>query len=274
MARRHGRGELGRRLKVSEHCYAGAVIGGCYGRVSQEHPVSEGLRKGKTLIVLGHHLPLGTQKWNRLFSEEVTARGASAPVLCGAHNQALSSADAEAKKLSTGLYERMAQQASAASALLPPIQLSLDGNLIARWCCKVYCGSMAMPEKTAHPDFVRYAFGQPTDRRLYFLFPVRGSTVARLARTGIVSIRAFQAERHEAFYVVVDGLELIGTTLMDGPEMDEIYGDVGLPTGTEIRDRCPVLDMPGLRISLDWKNDPDRALVLDPKGMLVSSRDL
>jgi hypothetical protein len=250
------KGKLGRQLKVPPQCYAGHVLGGCLGKVTQEHPLSQGLRKGKTLQVIGNRLPPGAGDWIQTFSESVSAKQASAPLLCEKHNRALSPADNEAKKLSEALRDVRSRWGS---LIARPHTISINGHFFGRWLCKYYCGCLTMTGQVPHADFVRYAFGEPTKDRLYFLFPVRDRAASKLGDTKNLPLRVFRTETGDAFHVAFEGLDVIVSTLRgDGPEMQEVYEELEFPNGTQIFARPHGLSIPGvhLRISLDWSSDP------------------
>jgi len=150
---------LGRLLKVKPHCYA-AALGGCSEKLSQEHPLSAVLRLGKTLrVVVRRQLP-GASKSQQTLSRDIDIRQACAPVLCEAHNTALSAIDSEAAKLSAALQE--VGRRSRSRIVQPYEAVSINGRFFGAWLCKFDCGSMAMTGQQPHPDFVRYAFGNET----------------------------------------------------------------------------------------------------------------
>lgn len=272
MARR--KGGLGRRLKVEPQCYAGRVLGGCFGKVSQEHPLSEGLRRGKTLQVIVSRQPPGEKAWQRTFSAEITARQASAPVLCEKHNGTLSPADAEALKLSEALRDAAARSHS--PIIRPYSVVRVDGHLFGRWLCKFYSGCMAMTQQDVHPDFVRYAFGGTTTGRLYFLFPAEAGQIPRLGDTRNLSLQGYRTEvgGPEAFRVTFEGLDVVVSTVKGGPGMAEVFDELPFQHGTRIIDRLRALDLGDiqLRISLDWSSDPDEPWILGPTGMPTARR--
>lgn len=271
------KGKLGKALQVPGQCYAGPVLGGCGSKLTQEHPLSETLRKGTELQVLVHDQPRGTSIPTMRASLAVSMRQASAPILCDRHNGALSPVDTTAKDLSQALRE--AARRTGSSMALTEQARTLDGHLFARWLCKYHSGCSVMLGRTPHPDFVRYAFGEPTLTRLYFLFPIiegiplQPEHVGDMTNTPLQMWHTPQADR-EVFYVVFEGLHVLVSTLRSGPDLDDIYDELPFPNGTLIVDRLRRLTYPAaqLSISLDWGGDPDDPRVLDASGKLVASR--
>ena len=273
MSRR--KGKLGRLLKTAPQCYAWAVVAGCAGDVNQEHPLSEGLRRGKRLRVVINRLPPGTDRWRQTFDKEVSAKQASALVLCEKHNGDLSKADEEAVRMSGALRE-LAERSR--STIIQPLEtVTIAGHLFGRWLCKYYSGSMAMTGQTAHPDFVRYAFGEKTHRRLYFLFPAELNQALRLGDTSNMPLQTYRTDggHPEAFRVTFEGLHVVVSTIKGGPHMKEVFDELPYPDGTRIIDRLKVLRMPEVhfRILLDWGGDPDDARILSPSGMPTPVRE-
>jgi hypothetical protein len=274
MARKR-RGRLGRLLKVVPACYAGTVVGGCEGPITEEHPLSEGLRRGKGLLMMVRSQPVGTSEWKPSFAAEVTAKQASARVLCRKHNGALSRVDAEALRLSRALRDVGTRGTS--SIIRPPQTVRIDGHFFGRWLCKYYAGAMAMTGEEPHPDFVRYAFGEPTSALIYFLFPVAIGQTPRIGDARNLPIQTYRTWKGgpEAFRVTFEGLDVVVSTIRDSPEMQEIFEELPVPSGTGIIDRLRVLNFERdrFRIVLDWRGDPDDAKVLDANGVLTTSRN-
>jgi hypothetical protein len=264
------KGKLGKTLNVTPHCYA-AVIGGCGERFTQEHPLSKNLRKGKSLQIVGSILtPDG---WQQGFSVDVTIEQAAAAILCDIHNGALSLADTEGGKLSAALRE--ARERMASPIARAPISVPIDGTRFGRWLCKYYAGCLAMTGRIPHPDFVRYAFGQPTERRIYFLFAGRVGDAPPIGDTRNMPLRVFSTEPGgpEAFRVTFEGWDIVVSTFPpDAPEMAEVIATFA--KGTQFMDRLKVLNLAadGVRINLDWDSDPDELRILDASGLPVSSR--
>ncbi len=106
---RRKKGKLGRILKVKDHCYAAPVLGsgGCSADFSEEHPLSQALRRGKTLEIRRATVGPGAPR-RATFAATLPIRQLSARVLCVTHNRALSAADQEAVRFSeVALAERV-----------------------------------------------------------------------------------------------------------------------------------------------------------------------
>jgi len=246
---------LGRKLKVKPGCYAAEIVGGCSKSLSQEHPLSENLRRDKT------------------FSQRIRMKHAFAPVLCVTHNGVLSKTDAEAGRLSAALREVGARSHS---LIVRPYEVvHIDARLFGRWLCKFYCGYVKMTGQEPHRAFIRYAFGMETQEPIRFLFPVWLGGKPPLGDTRNMPLRIFRTVPGgpEAFHVTFEGLDVVvGTLPGNAPEMVEIFAP--FPEGTQVIERLRLIDFPEdqFRIRLDWSGDPDEARILDPSGMPAASR--
>lgn len=112
-------------------CWA-APIGGCVGKLSGEHLVSEGLWDGPTVSVVG--LP-----WCKDVPKDIGLGSLTSKVLCRAHNSALSPADAAG--ITAFDHLRVAARLGTERSKAPLagwdiVQLEADGQLLERWFLK------------------------------------------------------------------------------------------------------------------------------------------
>jgi hypothetical protein len=216
--------------------------------------------------------PAGTLEWSPTFAADVSAAQSSGPVLCERHNGMLSLADSEATKLSEAL--RNAAERMRSQLVHAPLVSIVNGYQFGRWLCKAYVGCSAMNGQRSNDDFIRYAFGEPTTSRLYFLFPA--GPAAQLGDTRNLQLQGYRTTERgpEAFRVLFEGLVVVVSSVRDGPGMEAIFEELPFPEGTEVIDRLRRISLPTIevRIDLDWSGDPDDPRLLDPTGMPVSRR--
>lgn len=151
----------------------------------------------------------------------------------------------------------------------------INGWMFGRWLCKYYCGAMAMQNQIPQVEFVRYAYGQPTMRRVYFIF--RESVGSRLKPGSLANLPIITivnaAGEDEAFIVEFSGIPLLVSLYPpDAPEMAAIMKRY--PASKQYIDRLNgiVLGDKRLKIVLNWSGDPDEPRVVSVAGIPTSSR--
>ena len=149
-------------------CWA-AAIGGCTGKASREHLVTDGLWTGPDIEVVG--LP-----WCRTTPVRVGRASIVSKILCRAHNSALSDVDSAAIKTFRTLREAAELQETRRRSYFPPlvpICFGVEGALLERWFLKtainlslVQQGEVnwfgGLPGRTPPRVLVEAAFGGPT----------------------------------------------------------------------------------------------------------------
>jgi hypothetical protein len=269
------KGRLGKLLRVKPHCYAGPVVGACSGGPSAEHPLSRTLRKGRTLRMEISYPPDGSgaasppQVLPPIHIDQFAAH-----VLCEGHNRALSVVDSEAERLQQALRE--ARERIEAPVARPEAVALVDGHKFARWLCKYAAGWLAATGKRINPDIIRHAFGEMTNKPLYFLFPVRQGATVRFDDRQNLPLQTTEQDGgggEQAHIITFEGLEFVVSTLPpDAPEMALIVAD--WPKGTYFMDRPRELNLQAdrLRIRFDWSADPDETGLLDVTGAPIRRR--
>lgn len=262
---RRRKGALGRMLRVKDHCYARPVLGrGCSAEFSEEHPLSQVLRRGKELEIHVTTFPGGGAAPRKTLVRKLPIKQMSGRILCVTHNGALSDADNEAARLNEALRE---SRDRLNSKLARPFQrYAVDGQRFGRFLCKYVAGWMALFGKTVDGDFIRYAFGQLTTRRIYFLFPVRVGGKATLGDTSNLPIRTYLTDpgAPEAYHVKFEGLDVVVSNApADDPSLAEMRAAF---EGCGFMDRTTTFEMPEMRITFNWDADPDHARILDALG--------
>ena len=112
-------------------CWA-AEIGGCAGKVSREHLVTDGIWTGPDIQVVG--LP-----WCRTVPVSVGRASIVSKILCRTHNSALSEVDSAAIRTFRTLREAAELQERRRRAFFPPVVphcFEVDGALLERWFLK------------------------------------------------------------------------------------------------------------------------------------------
>ncbi len=115
---------------------------------------------------------------------------------------------------------------------------------------------MVAAGRTPSAEFVRYAFGRPTERRIYFYFPVAKGENVRFgdSRDPVVGYRqAVQDDTPD-----YDGCEI----WLSGFPMTASIARM-LRNGQPMIDRLVLIRQPSplgeFRISLDWSSEPNAA---------------
>ncbi len=166
------------------NCWA-SQLGGCAGKQSREHIVSKGVFGSKRVEIKGF-------RWCADEFKTVAVARLWSNILCVGHNNALSPADAEAKRFKAELAERV--KTPRATAGLEYI--SLDGQLFGRWLTKTYCNMRAADDLPLDDDFVRHSFGNSTRKQIRFYLFARAGIRFNMD-TDHLGIRTFYGDNGE-----------------------------------------------------------------------------
>jgi hypothetical protein len=244
-----------------ETCWA-AVLGTCGGGPSGEHVITDGL-VGKRVQLSGHLSP-----WLEADFVEVPAHRLKANILCADHNRFLGKhADRPAIRFQRALRRSHDPMRLRGSAILrPPAPFDVSGTGLAKWLCKTHCNLMVVRGMAPDPDYVRYAFGQTTDKKLYFYAAQQTGESVKFTNPaepvvhhGRLHLR--EMPEFDAFVIGLSGFEwavgpvpLARTT---GPMLDRPRG-LHWPT-----------PLGPYRINLAWDNEPTYDLSVDsmPKNI-------
>lgn len=226
-------------------CWA-AQMGGCKGPVNREHLVSKAI--------------LGSNPWMKTTApdgrETVFFGGATAPILCQAHNRELGrTADRVAKQLTHALTAAEPLALRGSRVLRSRVDLRISGTDYGRWLCKTHCDFMVSRGETPDRAYVCYAFLRPLPCQVFFYFVERRDRPARASRPreAAVTWQLFTDDRNPAsdiFAIVLAGLETIVSTIplpkvsRTGRLVDRADG-VRIPTQFGSR-----------RIAFDWSREP------------------
>jgi hypothetical protein len=160
-------------MATKKQCWARS-LGTCLGPITGEHYVSKAL--------FADVIEMRGFPWCREEFKAIGNDNAKSHILCEFHNNSLSSTDSEAKRFRDGLPGLFSQkpierpkQGRVKKKVLSSTRhrfFVLDGQLFSRWLCKTYCGTHAAAGKAPSLDFVKYAFGHDTLRRMFFYLPV------------------------------------------------------------------------------------------------------
>ena len=257
------RGLLGKWAGVKPACYAGPVIGGCHGPLSEEHPLSEGLRRGRRVEV-AVSTPDAAGVWQKVFSPPPVAMAhASAKILCTAHNNALSPVDQEAIHLQTALRE--IKERSDSPLIIPSARIVINGYRFGQFLCKRVVGSFVIhdPRTPPAPDLVRYAFGRPTLAPLYFYSTHRVGERPGFGRTDNVPITRIGTPTDVAiaYLIEFEGISTLITSLAPGDRLFEDLRELEGALDAGWIDRLQGIETPMkgrqvYRIVFDWRDDP------------------
>jgi hypothetical protein len=271
MARR--RGILGKLRNVSPGCYARGIIDGCEGPLSEEHPLSEGLRRGRRIQVVVKE-PGADGAWRETFaSPSIPMRHASAKILCVKHNGALSAADLEVQKFQEALQE--IELRSQSPIVWPAKTVVINGRLLGQFLCKYIVGSFVIhdPVTPVKRDLVLFAFGRKTDRPVHFYFVQSVGDRPGFGRTDNAPIQRIESpdDPQVAHIVTVAGFRTIVTSLSEGEALLPVLMEMVAP-GVQWINRLAAIESPlkgeMYRVTIDWRDDPCHFHVLDVSGRI------
>jgi phosphoribosylformylglycinamidine (FGAM) synthase-like amidotransferase family enzyme len=212
MSRR--KGKLGKHEAITPSCYASAIIGGCNGPLTEEHPFSESLRRKKKFQFTVRTLD-SKGSWNTRSLPNIYAKHASAKILCKKHNGDLSLADMEAQKLQDAISSMY--QCAKSPLYTTSTRSDINGKLWAQYLCKFIVGSFIIFDPTAPPitDLVRFAFGHPTTKRIYFYTPEGRASHSWHDREHDESVSRYVTDTNQfaAYEVNVFGIRIIITQI-------------------------------------------------------------
>lgn len=130
--------------------------------MSKEHVVSKSVFSGKSVIAKGMH-------WCRTEYKEVSRASLTANILCKRHNEALSQVDAEAARFRQAV-ETLMKNKSPDRRIGAKEHLQLNGRLFTRWLAKTHCNLLTNDKREPGPDWIRFAYGKGTARRITLYF--------------------------------------------------------------------------------------------------------
>lgn len=144
-------------------CWA-SVLGPCGGGHSAEHYFTRSIGNLKVCFVSG--LAFARD------GKHIGRKALKAHILCEKHNNRLSQVDAAAKALSNHLIDVPEKETFLAEKTIyrGPLDVSVSGNLFARWLAKTYCNIMSLEAKPLARDFVRFAFAEPTEKPIFIYY--------------------------------------------------------------------------------------------------------
>ncbi len=254
-------------------CYAGPIIGGCGGPLTEEHPFSEALRRGGSVEIVVRE-PDSAGEWQTTFSSApIKAKDASAKILCADHNNGLSPTDQEAVRLQDALQEIGRRDAS--TLVFPSQRVVINGRCFAQFLCKYIVGAYVIHDPKTPPsaDLVRYAFGFPTSRPLHFYSAMQIGDKPGFGRTDNAPVRRIgsDTEPSMAYVVEVAGLRTIVTHLGGGDPLLVALKDLVAPDAGWLDRlcgiRCPMKGNEVYFIAFDWSDDPAESRLLDAGGL-------
>ena len=129
----------------------------------------------------------------------------------------------------------------------------MSGANFGRWLCKTHCNFMVSSGMKPDPAYIRYAFGQPSEKSIYIYLAASPGDVLRLGdgRDPVVSWQQFLAPHEaefDAFSVKLSGFESVVTTV-------PIQRN-----GEPMVDRLRLLELPtplgAFRIVFEWTAEP------------------
>ena len=239
-------------------CWA-SQLGGCGRGMSREHIVSECIFDAKDIQV--HGWP-GIGEYERSPVSSLVAR-----VLCKSHNEALSSLDAEAKRLKTAMRDGYANSHLAHSSTESPV-FTINGSLFSRWLAKTYCGRQAQFKYDPEPEFVNHAFGRAPGRALHFYVATQnGYSPYEYGRYWLKP--GADGSSDALFCVYFSGLIWYMTNFP--MTADRLEGDVCWienPCEIEMKQPSPEGDFVASRIEVSWPSDQPKHVVIggSPQG--------
>ena len=271
------KGVLGKLAGVKPACYAGPIIGGCRGRLSEEHPLSEALRRGRRIQV-GVSVPDGAGGWRVVFSSPpIEMAHASGKILCEGHNGDLSLADQEAMRLQDAL--RAIATRSDSPLVIPSERVVINGRRFSQFLCKRVVGEFAIYDPGTPPsaDLVRYAFGKPTLAPIHFYLGHQVGERPGFGRSDNVPITRIGSPTDPSVANVVEfeGIRTIITSLARGDALlEELKQVAGAPESGWVNRLhgidCPMEGGQEYKIVFDWREDPYESALFDAAGHPVT----
>lgn len=255
------RGVLGKLRGVLPGCYASAIIGGCRGPLTEEHPFSEALRRGRSVQVVVSEPDAAGMSRVTFSSPPLKMRHASAKILCEYHNGQLSPADQEAVKFQDALQEIGKREES--PLIYPAERVVINGRRFAQFLSKYTVGSFVIHDPTTRPsaDLVLYAFGRPTQRPIHFYFAQSVGDKPGFGRTDNAPIQRIGSvtDPSVAYVVEVAGIRTIITHLAEADSLLEALKEVVAPRAVWLN-RLKSIDNPikgeMYSVVFDWDDDP------------------
>jgi len=228
-----------------DKCWA-ENLGGCGGPITAEHLASKSLF-GKRIRIRGGLI--GTP------AVETSIKKLTANILCQKHNNELGrTADAAALQLYRHLKaSHQPLQLPGSRILRPPVDRRVSGVNYGRWLCKTHCNFMVAHGMAPDPAYVRYAFGRPPNKAIYFYFAGGLGDPLRLAdgREPVVSWSQLLSDDQpdlDAFLISLAGFPMAVATTPIRRNTSQMI------------DRILAVEWPtplGLfRVVFDWTGDP------------------
>ncbi len=230
-------------------CWAN-VLGGCNGKITGEHIITEALFSETSIHVDGASWLSGTKM-------EIGRSAFTSNILCEAHNGKLSQVDHEVVRLRDALNSFGNPMRRAGSKILqPPLQIHVSGVLFGRWLCKTHCNMTTLTGTTPKMSYIQYAFGERPNERIYFYFPAEKGNQLRLGSEHYTYFIPPEGNIGPAydFGLIFSGILIIVTTFQI------------LEPGITLIDRLGCLqrrtELGFYKVIFDWSSEP---LPLDKK---------
>jgi hypothetical protein len=229
-------------------CWA-ASLGECEGPITGEHLITEALFANRVRVE-GAGAP-----WLPSTAFDISIRRLKANILCRKHNGELGrTADASALRLYRALrHSERPIELPGSHILRQPVRRVIRGAHLARWLCKTHCNFMVAACATPDADYVRYAFGRPTKRRLGFFVAAALGDYLRFADARDPVVRYQQllqpdTEGFDGFIISIGGLPIVGSNF--GVARN------GRPMIDRIRELIQPTPLGPYVIEFDWGGEP------------------
>jgi hypothetical protein len=229
-------------------CWANS-LGECEGPITAEH-LATGALFQRRVRIKGDGAP-----WLPSPDFELSIDRLKANILCRRHNEQLGrTADAAALRLHRALRQtNNPTQLPGARGPLPPKERRISGHHLGQWLCKTHCNFMIAAGLSPAADFVKYAFGRPTERPIYFLFAVALGDTVRFGHSqepvvGYTQLLQDDTPGYDGCVIRLSGLPMI------------ISNARVIRNNQQMIDRLRMITQPSalgdFRICLDWRGEP------------------
>lgn len=241
-------------------CWA-APIGDCGGKITKEHLFTNSLFRGQVeLIAENIKRSDSTPAWLKSGKIDIASHKLHANILCETHNRILGRGpDRTAKQLMKALVQTSKPMKLPGSKICRrPVLKKISGVAFGQWLCKIHCNMLAATGLAPDSDFVFYAFGKNTRKRIFFYFRTEVGCELKIRRGHVQYIQFVEKvdPTVNIFQITLSGIEVLVSTI---PVDNIMIGNQEIAK-MEWMDRLRVIQQPtdlGMyKIILDWSNEP------------------
>lgn len=247
-------------MREQSVCWAES-LGDCEGPITREHLVTEGLFGGRVQVRGDRAMPNGTRS-DLLIRQgvDIGIGRLTANILCDRHNRMLGrTADRAAIDLQRVLLRTRGPTRLRGSRIhRPPASVHVSGVNFARWLCKTHCNLMVANGYTPDISFIKYPFGQMTDKRIFFYFAGRVGDTLPVGR-GHITYQNYVDDRDQS--VPIFQIRLAGlTTVVSTFSINTMIAMGIVESASPFLDRLRCIQQPTplgyYRIEIDWGGEP------------------